>query len=197
MELLCLSMGREEQGWVCFAKSAFCHSGLLDLGLIKQPVCCVVLWTLFQARNPHCQYANAISESSPCPALVLFYLFSINRHFAPWLLLGATHGWAGGGLPILQYLPFSMNILVTLSPVLLVFSRVIKGLFFSPQNCDKSTSVPKPNYQTWLECKKGRVAFLSLPKGQARVLFVRDFNDLKLPCLPSQKENLSEQGIAC
>lgn len=47
-----------------------------------------------------------------------------------------------------QYLPFSTHILVTPSTVLLVFPGVIKGLFFSLQNRDKSTSAPKPNYQT-------------------------------------------------
>lgn len=40
-----------------------------------------------------------------------------------------------------QHLPFSQHILVTLSTVLLVLSGVIKGLFFSPQNRDKSTSL--------------------------------------------------------
>lgn len=125
---------------------------------------------------------------------MLLYLFSINRHFAPWLLLGSCTwlSWQS-----CQYLPFSMHLLVTLSTVFLVFSRVIKGLFFSPQNHDKSTSVPKPNYQTWLECKKGSAAFLSLPKGQARILLVRDSDDLKLLCLPSQEGNLSERGTSC
>lgn len=65
------------------------------------------------------------------------------------MVIAGSYTWLSWrGLPMPQYLPFSMNLLVTLSPVLLVFSRVIKGLFFSPQNRDKSTSVPKPKYQT-------------------------------------------------
>lgn len=151
MELLWLRTG----GWggksrtgLTLQKSAFCHSGLQDLGVITQTV---VLWTLFQARNQDC--ANMLmqfAEPSLSPAPMELYLFSINRHFAAWLLL-CTYTWLSW--EGCQYLPFSTHLLVTPSAVLLVLTRVIKGFFFSPQNRDKSTSAPKPNYQTWLECK--------------------------------------------